>query len=163
MTQFVIRNAGLTLIELIVTIAIVGILTAIGIPSYNYYIQTANRSQAKSSLQQIRGLEEQFYTNTKVYTSDLTKLGFSNSPLYIDKNGQGLAANSLAAKYKISVDTTNLKYCAAGCEYEIVATAQNNQVNDKSGDCAILWFNSLGQKGSAKLNGTDTTSTANCW
>lgn len=158
------KKAGLTLIELVVTIAIVGILAAIAIPSYEYYTQTSKRSAAKGALQQVRGLEEQYYTNNKSYTSNLTNLGFNNSPVEIDKTGNAVAAGSSKIVYEISVNLSgSLKYCNSSCDYEVVATAKNTQVNDKKGACAVLWFNSLGQKGSAKLDGTDTTSTADCW
>lgn len=152
------KQSGLTLIELMVTIAIVGILAAIAIPSYSYYTLTTKRSAAKSSLQQVRGLLEQYYTNDKVYTTNLTDLGFQNSPLEINKTGDEVAAGSSDIVYEIAIHTgAAIAYCS-NCDYEVVATAKNTQTKDTN--CAIFWFSSLGQKGSVKNGGGSSTG---CW
>lgn len=155
------RDKGLTLIELMVTIAIIGILSAIAIPSYSYYTRVTKRSAAKSSVQQVRGLLEQYYTNNKSYTTDLTNLGFNNSPLEVDKNDQEVSAAK--AVYEITVNTAaagSMKYCKANCDYEVVATAKNTQTKDTN--CAVFVFNSLGQKTSYDSSGNSSTSKG-CW
>lgn len=159
MKHHVKRQYGLTLIELMVTIAIIGILVGIAIPSYDYYTRTTKRATAKTALQQVRGLLEQYYTNNKSYTTNFADLGFQNTPLEINKTGAEVAAGSAGIIYEVTINTSNLKYCAS-CDYEVVATAKNDQTKDKSGDCTVLWFNSLGQKGSANASGTPTS---DCW
>ena len=49
---------GLTLIELLIVIVIVGILAAIAIPSYSGYMTRARRADAKTALEQIRAAQE---------------------------------------------------------------------------------------------------------
>jgi len=149
------NQQGLTLIEVIVTVAIIGILSAIAIPSYEHYTTKTKRDGGKTSVQRVRAQLEQYYVNNKGYTSDLKALGFQNSPLNVDKTGEEVAAGSSDAVYQISINTGTLTYCPS-CNYEIVATPQNTQATNDT-DCKILWFGSLGNKGATGSLGTK------CW
>ena len=53
-------RVGLTLIELVMVIVIVGILAAIAIPLYTGYMQRARRADAKTALEQIRAAQEMY-------------------------------------------------------------------------------------------------------
>jgi type IV pilus assembly protein PilE len=147
-TQF-----GLTLIELITTVAIISILGALAVPAYDRYTRNTIRSSAKTTLERVRGLMENYQINNKAYTDDLTDLGFTNSPLSIDKTGEEVADGSGDAVYKITVDVPGT--VCTSCQYELTATPLNGQVGDT--DCGNYTLNSLGQKNASGGNGIK------CW
>ena len=63
-------NKGFTLVELLVVVALIGILSAIAIPAYNGYINTAKINSAQNSLRLIYLAEvEQFSDNGEYYKS----------------------------------------------------------------------------------------------
>jgi type IV pilus assembly protein PilE len=66
------RAAGFTLVEMMVTVAIVGILAAIAIPSYSNYMVRSSRSAAQSELLDIAAAQERIFMNSGAYTSSVT-------------------------------------------------------------------------------------------
>jgi len=69
----------MTLVELIVAVAIVAVLGAFALPNYFEYQQRARRVDAKMALQKIANNQERFYASNFSYTSDLSRLGFSDN------------------------------------------------------------------------------------
>jgi type IV pilus assembly protein PilE len=82
------NNKGFTITELIITVAIIGILAAVVIPMYTDHIRRARRSDAKVALENVRAMEEQFRTERGAYTlirQDLVPFGWpSNGANAID-------------------------------------------------------------------------------
>src|SRR5690554_7875076 len=71
------KQNGFTLIELMITVAIVAILASIAIPSYESYTRKANRSDGLDSIHNILIAQERYYADNMEYASDLVKLGSS--------------------------------------------------------------------------------------
>jgi len=61
-------NLGVTLVELLMVVAIVGILAAIAVPGYRSYMLRANRSDAKAELLAAAGALERCFTRYNDYT-----------------------------------------------------------------------------------------------
>lgn len=61
------RSTGFTLVELMVTVAIIGVLVAIAIPQYKQYLIAANRSAAKAVLMDIVSRQEQYILQNRGY------------------------------------------------------------------------------------------------
>ena len=61
------RETGFTLIELIIAVAIIGILAAIALPMYSGYVDTARRSVMNDNITSIRLFEEDYRLETGSY------------------------------------------------------------------------------------------------
>ncbi len=61
------RNKAFTLVELMIVVAILGVLAAIAVPAYKGYVSSSKRAEAKANLETIRLLEEQYYADHKQY------------------------------------------------------------------------------------------------
>jgi type IV pilus assembly protein PilE len=67
------RNSrGVTLIELMIVVVIVGILAAIALPSYRNHVVKSARTQAQAELLQLASLQEKIYLNSNSYTANVT-------------------------------------------------------------------------------------------
>ncbi|CAA9394581.1 MAG: Type IV pilus biogenesis protein PilE, partial [uncultured Ramlibacter sp.] len=61
------RSTGITLIELMITVAVVAILAAIALPSYNSYVARAKRADARGQLMQAAQFMQRFYAANDNY------------------------------------------------------------------------------------------------
>lgn len=73
------RQSGFTLIELIITIAVIGILVMVAVPSYNDSTTKARRSDGQAALMDIMVRQERFFTENNTYTTDLAELPASGT------------------------------------------------------------------------------------
>lgn len=90
------NKKGFTLIELLIVIAIIGILAMIGIPAYVGQQSRAARTEAYSNLENLRLLEEQFFSENARYTISLGVAGKDNQPnVGTIFDGGGDATNAL--------------------------------------------------------------------
>ena len=74
------QAAGFTLIELMITVAIVGILAAVAYPSYNAYIQKGERARAKAFMLDVAQKEERYFTSANVYCVSTTDCPWLTAP-----------------------------------------------------------------------------------
>lgn len=70
------NSKGFTLIELMIVVAIIGILAAIAIPNFLTYQCKARQAEAKTNLGAIRVSQEAYYAEYDTYSSNIDALGF---------------------------------------------------------------------------------------
>lgn len=128
---------GFTLMELMIVVAIIGILCAIALASYQSSVIKSRRAAAATCLQERAQFMERFYT---------TKMTYTGAPDPVQCDG------SVKTFYTIAYDGT-----PAGNAFKVKATPQGQQL-EKDLKCGTL---SIDQKGARTVSGTGTET--DCW
>jgi len=125
------KNSGFTLIEIMIVVAILGIATAMALPSYTEYVRKGKRADAKVELLRMAQLQESYFVQNLSYASTLTQLGFTGTV----KSEQGEYEIKLpTAGLTASCDGTSVASCT---EYQLLAEGLGAQASDKCGDFTI--------------------------
>lgn len=136
------KKRGFTLIELMITVAIVAILASVAYPSYTQYIVRSNRSSAVSFVMNLASRQEQYNLDARQYTNQLSLLGAATIPAEVSNN------------YNVTVAVDNT---VAPPVYSVTATPTGTQLA-RDTQCGTL---QIDQTGVTTISGTSTVS--KCW
>ena len=141
MLQIPNRSQGFSLIELLIAVAIIGILAAIAVPMYSDYVTRSRRADGQATLMQVAQELERCYTQFSKYNDN--SCSEVNSGVVSETSDQGF--------YGISASSGNLTEST----FTLTATPQNEQADDT--DCTALTLTHLGEQ---SATGDDPGS---CW
>jgi type IV pilus assembly protein PilE len=122
------RSRGFSLIDVVIAMAVVGVLSAIAYPAYTSAVQKSNRSAAESYLMDVAQRQQQYMQDQRSYATTVTAL---NAP----------TPSSVSSFYTISITASD----GPPPSFTISATPTGTQAGDLSG--AALTITDTGAKG----------------
>jgi type IV pilus assembly protein PilE len=136
-------QTGFTLLEVMITVAIIGILAAIAIPAYNDYVLRGQLSEAYAQLAAQRVRMEQYYQDMRTYTGAEAPGTVATCPgpgqhftyaCAVDAGGQGYTITATGRGFTFSIDQNNNRMTTAvPTDWALPAT--NCWVRKKGGVC----------------------------
>jgi type IV pilus assembly protein PilE len=143
-----VRQTGVTLLELMTVVMIIGVLASVAIPSYRSYLIRAQRTDATEALLRVAAAQEKYYLQNNRYATQ-AQMGLGPpAGLGIQGTERGYYTLALA-----SVDTT--------LDFAVTATpaAAGPQANDNT--CTSFTINQQGTRGAK--NSANASNTETCW
>ncbi|SCZ51593.1 type IV pilin protein [Thiohalomonas denitrificans] len=125
------RDRGFTLIEIMIVVAIVGILAMVAYPTYKESVQKSRRSDAMAALLELQLSQEKLRTSCAFYAEDIQ----NTSACGADAAGTDVAGSQTSPEGFYNIDIVTGTGSSTG--YTATATPTGGQTGDSCGTFAI--------------------------
>jgi len=140
------KSFGFTLIELMIVVAIMGIIGAIALPAYSKYVERGKRSEARTALLDAAARQERSYSDNRQYTSTIGTGGLNISdPATCSAGGTQtetckytLTTAATASNQAFTVTATPSGWTDADCNV-LTIDQTGSKTNSGSRDLAFCW------------------------
>lgn len=149
------RGRGFSLLELMVVLAIIGILASIAIPNYTSYIVKSKRAAAAAFIMGLSNSEAQVLLDLRQYVSVANNAAFPNAPTAVSPGLAVTVPNDVSNNYNVSIAAANP--ANAPPSFVITAAPTGGQATADAA-CGSLTIDQTGTKG---ISGTGSVAT--CW
>ena len=133
------KNAGMTLVELLIVIAVVAILAGVALPPWNSQVQKARRADARNTLMFVQVEQEKYLAGHGSYASSMDALGLSTY-------------NSTSRDYY------NIAIVSSSATTFVASATPNTNGGQKSDTCGTFAIDQSGPNES-----DDYASVSDCW
>jgi type IV pilus assembly protein PilE len=143
------RDSGVSLLELLVALALVGLLATLAYPSYRGVLLRAHRLEAIDALLGLATAQERFYVAHGRYADRLDDGSGSLEP------GLAVAAVTSGGHYRLAVTAPG------GADFTATATVLAGSGQEADERCSLFSIRANGQRRARDRGGRDTTGP--CW
>ena len=133
------KQAGFTLIELMIVTAVIAIIAAVGYPSYTKYVERSKRSEARAALMDAAARLERFYSDNNAYATAANTF----------PPAAGIVTTSENNHYQLTITT------ATPFQTFTLSAAPQTFTDNDCGNLTLASNGTKGRTGSAAIN--------DCW
>jgi len=142
------KQKGITLIELMIVVAIIGLLSVIAYPAYDNYVKRSKRVTAEGDLYAFRNAMQRYFSENNSYVgSNGAAIGTDADPIAALFPSQSpIDGGAAAYDLSVTVDTAQ--------SFTLTATAVGSQADDECGNLSLS---------STNVRGVTSSTVENCW
>lgn len=156
-------DRGFTLIELMITVAIIAVLSAIAYPSYRESVAKGKRSEAQAVLVQASQWMERFYAENYAYDKNTGGKAVTDSTLFPARYSQSPTSGSASYAIKLGDLATGASGTVTNKAYVVWATRTGSMTDDKCGDFGLTHMGVKTIKSYSSQYADEATAIAACW
>lgn len=116
MAAATVEAEGFVLIEIMVVVALIGIILSVALPGYQQHVLSSYRREACSELLKVANMQQLLLAEQYRYSADLTEFGFAHSSYLTESGRFRISAVLTSQGYRLSAAATGAQQQDADCQ-----------------------------------------------